>query len=104
MSQERHEVAERLFRAVNVRDPVAIRDLVDPDLEFHSAVEGSVYRGVEGMGVLIDELHAAWDDLDFRLESVHDVGDRSVVLYQLVGRARASGIPVDQRMAQVLTW
>jgi ketosteroid isomerase-like protein len=106
MSQERRQVAERVFRAINVRDRVAVGALLDPDVEiiFHSAVEGAVYRGIDGVGALVDELHATWEHLEFRVESVHDVGDRSVVLYRLLGRARASGIPIDERVAQIWTW
>jgi ketosteroid isomerase-like protein len=36
---------------------------------------------------------------------MHDIDDvRAVILLRLTGRARASGLPLDQELAQLWTW
>ena len=79
-----------------------------PELEHHSlfaAVEGDVYHGIEGQRKRWENVHATWDDFSIAVAEVHEVDDEhAVVVLRLVGKAKASGIPLDTLLGQVWTW
>ena len=51
------------------------------------------------------EHHSTWDDFRISVCAVHDVDDeRAVVELRLQGRAKASGVPLDDTLAQLWTW
>ena len=45
----------------------------------------------------------AWEDWELEVEDYLDAGERVVVIIKQRGRAKATGIPVDMRFAQVWT-
>ena len=97
------------MEAFNRRDGEAVRNLWHPEGEFTSAVSelegtGGIYRA--------GELHKYMTDLDalfdgWRVEEAEfiEAGDNCVVQIQRVtGRAKGSGVPVDQRLGIVWTF
>jgi ketosteroid isomerase-like protein len=94
--------------ALNARDFEALATVFHPELEHHSvfaAVEGEVYRGIEGQRKRWDNVTATWDDFRIEVAEIHDVDDeRMLVVLRLTGEAKASGLPLDTRLAQVWTW
>ncbi len=107
MSQEKVEIAKRVFDAINKRDWGALSEIVDPALEFQSifsGMEGRTFRGATGVAEVFEEIDATWADVTYEVEGVRNAGERSVVLFQVVGTARGSGIPLDERLAQIWTW
>jgi ketosteroid isomerase-like protein len=109
MTQENVRVLEQLTDAFNRRDTDAIQKLWHPEGEFTSSVAdiegtGGVYRASEVSNYVaeLDSLFEGW-----RIEDANfgDVDHSCVVLIQRVtGRARGSGVPIDQRIGVVWTF
>jgi ketosteroid isomerase-like protein len=112
MSEENVEIVRRAweeFQAGMERgDPGAIFDSggVAEDFEWISAValEGqSVWRGREGFVEFMRTWTAEFDDWSIRLERLIDAGkDRVVVLTVQTATGKASGVPVDLHVGQVV--
>lgn len=94
--------------ALNAGDFDALAIVFHPELEHHSAfgaVEGEVYRGIDGQRKRWDNVTATWDGFGIEVVQVHDVDDeRVVVVLRLMGEAKASRLPLDSYLAQVWTW
>ena len=94
--------------ALNAGDFDALATVFHPELEHHSAfgaVEGEVYRGIDGQRKRWDNVTATWDRFAIEVTRVHDVDDeRVVVVLRLMGEAKASRLPLDTQLAQVWTW
>jgi ketosteroid isomerase-like protein len=104
----RREHADAMTAAANRRDPEAVAELVDPEVELRSVlggVEGGVYTGAEGLSYWVEDLHATWDDYRAEVVDFREVADgRTVVVWHVRGRAKGSGVPLDDRIAHVWTW
>ena len=94
--------------ALNAWDFDALADVFHPELEHHStfaALQGEVYRGIDGQRRRWENVNATWDDFRLSVTAVHDVDDeRAVVELRLQGRAKGSGVPLDDSLAQLWTW
>jgi ketosteroid isomerase-like protein len=93
--------------ALNNRDYDWLAAAMDRGFTFYSALrqmEGEVYLGVDGMRQYFAAVDSTWEDFRFEIAEFHDLGARSVLVFRLRGRARASGVPLDQQVAQVWTW
>jgi ketosteroid isomerase-like protein len=60
-----------------------------------------IYTGLEGAMQFNAEWADAWDGWELEVEDYLDAGERVVVIINQRGRAKATGIPVDMRFAQV---
>jgi ketosteroid isomerase-like protein len=107
-ARQRRVVAQATFDALNARRTEALEALITEDFEMHSLfaqVEGgAVYRGAGGLSELMAALDETWDDFRFEFDEVVNGVEKSVILYRVTGSARASGIPLDEEVAQVWTW
>src|SRR5437899_12656369 len=76
-----------------------------PDIELFpamaGAVDGSSVRGREGIEMLFGEIHDTWAEQQVIADEFRDLGDRVLVLGRIVGRGRASSIPVETPMATI---
>ena len=93
--------------ALNARDFETIAELVGPEVEFRStlAIETGVYSGVDGIKEWAADIDATWEDFRVEVLECHDVGPEQVVaVNRNTGRARASGVPLDDLRGGVLTW
>lgn len=93
--------------ALNARDFDAVTELVAPDLEFRStlAIEAQVYTGIDGLKRWAADVDATWEDFRVEVVECHDVGaERAVAVNRNTGRARVSGVPLDDVRGVVLTW
>jgi ketosteroid isomerase-like protein len=112
MSQEgspgKREQVQTSTEALNAWNFEALAEVFHPELEHHSvfaAVEGEVYRGIEGQRKRWENVTATWDDFRIAVSEVHDVDDeRVVVVLRLTGKAKGSGVPLDTLLGQVWTW
>src|ERR687891_206911 len=87
MSQQDVDLVVRAMDAWNRDDVDALIPISDPDVEFVS-----IFAGMED----------AWAEFIREIEEVRDAGsDQVVVFFRLRGTARASGIPVDERVTTV---
>ncbi len=60
-----------------------------------------IYPGAEGATQFLAEWAEAWDDWGIEVEEYIDAGEHVVVIISQRGRAKATGIPVHMRFAQV---
>jgi len=103
MSQENVEVIRRGFEHwLTTGDFRAPADLVW-DVSNLGWPDQQVYLGAEGAMQFNAEWADAWDDWEIEVEEYVDAGERVVVILNQRGRAKATGIPVDMRFAQVWT-
>jgi ketosteroid isomerase-like protein len=101
MSQENVEAVRRAVDAFNVRDRERVYELLDPEVEFHSAlIEKKTYRGHAGLAQYRADLDAVFETWNTEDDQIRDAGgDRVLHLYRIVGRGRGSGVPVETEIA-----
>jgi ketosteroid isomerase-like protein len=107
MSQENANVVRAVVDAQRRRDWQAFRRLYDPDIEWEDA---SGLWGDWGRRRGFEEVREAWvtwfeafENVDFEIEELIDVGDKVVAFIRATGRGRESGVVIDQRLPSVWT-
>ncbi len=104
MSQENVEIVRALVafrergRAGDSRLTPA--DLLAPDFEIDMSrrvFNPAVYRGLEGLARLNNEIRDVWEEFRVVPEQFIDAGDRVVVLETSHARGRGSGVELDTR-------
>lgn len=77
------------------RDPSKL--LIHPEVEVHSALAQTVYRGFDGVVEWSREIDDQFEDWTVLIEDLRDLGDgRFVVEGSIHGRGRKSGVDLDQ--------
>jgi ketosteroid isomerase-like protein len=83
----------------------ALHGLIGPDFEWTpylaALIETTVYRGHDGVQRYFDDADAAWESIQVRLDELREIDDRIVVLGELHGQGRASGLEVDVSLAWI---
>ena len=107
--EEKRGQAEAIFAAINARDFEALDEMpFHRNMEFHSvfaAPEGRIYRGTSGLREWAQDVDSALEGFRVELFDLTELdAERAILSVRVAGRARASGIPVDQRLAQIWTW
>jgi len=99
------EILRRLVDAFYRRDNEAALALMDPEMEFHSAlVEKETYHGYAGLGQYRQDLDAAWSEWRSEDDRFLEASQEQVLhLYRIVGVGRGSGTPVQQDIAILWT-
>jgi ketosteroid isomerase-like protein len=107
MSQENVERLRRSYEAFNVAQEPDL-ELWAPDIEYIQTADvgagETVYRGRQGVAQAFGELIDAFDGLRVEAEEFFDLGDRVLAFVRLRGRARRSGVPIDECFAHVATF
>jgi ketosteroid isomerase-like protein len=98
MSQKNAEVVRRGFEAFNGRDIDRLLALSDPDAEwlpFRAQLEGTPYRGHEGLRRFLADMEDDWSS--FRVDPLefHDRDERVAVIARVTGRGRGSGVDIE---------
>jgi ketosteroid isomerase-like protein len=102
MTQENLELrafAESVFGALNARDLDGFMALVDEDVEFTSMVaevEGTTYRGRDGIREWWQTVVEAFDDVRWTVGEVRGPGDRAVARVRMDGTL--GEVPVNLSM------
>jgi ketosteroid isomerase-like protein len=106
MSQENVELARRAFEAFKrtyTRGTRDLYELLDPDVEWMpimAILEGTTYRGPEGVRQWIDDVKRDWAAFETRPEHFRDVGhDRVLVLGAWRARGRRGDVLLDLTQA-----
>ncbi len=71
---------------------------------FRGWPEQQTYEGIDGAREFIRIWMDAWDDWEMDLEGLHDAGDKVVAVGRQRGRAKSTGVKVDMKFAQVITF
>jgi len=95
------------FEALSSGDEERILAFADPDFETvvppSLSAEPDTYRGHEGILRYFAAFDGTMDEVCFHADRLWDAGDQVVVLARLTARGKTTGIPVEQRIAQVWT-
>jgi uncharacterized protein len=83
-----------------------VRTLLDPDIVLSDRPEvpdARSYRGYQGMLTTLRDTSDSFED--FRLEPLRffEHGDKIVVVLNMTGRGRTSGVPVEEQIAHLWT-
>jgi len=96
MSQEHVEALRRGIEAATRRDPDALLEELDPEVEWHSAIlvpmggKARVSRGHEGVSAMFRDFYNVFDEIQVEFSEIRDLGDRVVAISSL--RARGSRV------------
>ena len=107
MSQENVEAFKRFADANNRRDVEGMLDELDADVEWHSAILGSlggeatVHRGHDGVREMLRDLYEAFSEFEVEFSEIRDLGDRIVAIGRWVTCGEESGVETTQPLAVV---
>jgi ketosteroid isomerase-like protein len=108
MSQENVETFKRFADANNRRDVEALLEELDPDVEWQSAVLGSlggeatVHRGHDGVREMLRDLYEAFSEFRVEFSDIRDLGDQVVAIGRWVTRGEESGVETTPPLASVV--
>jgi len=108
MSRENVEIVRRGFEAANRRDVGAMIELLDPEIEWHSALlmslegEAAVYRGHEGIRTFFGDLDELFDRVHAEYPEIRDLGDRVVGIGRIRMRGKGSGAETESPIVTVV--
>jgi ketosteroid isomerase-like protein len=103
------EAFEAVLVAMNARDLDSVIELLGPEVEFGSVIgdaegQGS-YTGIDGLRRWTEDIDAVWEDWHQEVVDFRSVSDsQAVVVTRATGTAKASGVPLDTRTGNVVTW
>jgi ketosteroid isomerase-like protein len=107
VSSDNVEALREGFAAINSGDLERILAFADADFEAEVppelSAEPDTYRGHAGLRRYFDSFVAVMDDIRFEAERVWDAGDKLVADVRVTAKGKATGIAVEQRVAQVWT-
>ena len=101
MSRENVEAFRRGFEAYNRRDIEALLEELDPEVEWHPALEAAlgggaaVYRGHEGVRELIRTTDEGFGEIHVKFSKILDVGGRIVATGLVRIRGKESGAETE---------
>jgi ketosteroid isomerase-like protein len=106
MSQENVDVATRVWERVTRGDMDAVPQHFTDDAEFHVQLvpDPRVYRGRDEIARFLRSWPRFWDDLNWQVEEVRPVGEQVLVLVGFTGKGRESGVPVEYRTVQLMSF
>jgi ketosteroid isomerase-like protein len=108
MSQENVEAFKRFVDANNRREVEAMLGELDADVEWQSAILGSlggtttVNRGHDGVREVFRDLYEAFSKFHFEFSEIRDLGDRVVAIGRWITRGEESGVETTQPLAVVV--
>jgi ketosteroid isomerase-like protein len=108
MSQENVEAFKRALEAYNRRDIDSLIQVLDPEVEWHSALleplegEAALHRGHEGVRDLLREAYEVLAQIHLEISEIRDLGDRIVGIARLRTRGRESGAETELPLAYLI--
>jgi ketosteroid isomerase-like protein len=106
MSQENVEIVRGAFQTFSAEGIEAALAFYSPDCVWYTTdrwLEGSAYRGHDGMRRIQADFSENFDDFRFEVHDVRDAQDRVVALIDMTGRIKDSGAAVSQRLGFVVS-
>ena len=107
MSQENVEIARLGYEAFNRGDIDSLLDLCAPGIEWRdfATIDTETVTGKEAVRAYFETVMEAWEEIRLEPEEITDLGgDRVLVVSHLTARGKGSGIGVDGRGADLLTF
>jgi ketosteroid isomerase-like protein len=106
MSQETVELVRNAFETFSADDIDAALSFCAPDVVWYTTdrwLDGSAYRGHDGMRRLAAALPEHLDDFRFHVHEIRHVRDRVVACVDMIGRIKHSQAEVSQRLGFVVS-
>jgi ketosteroid isomerase-like protein len=106
MSQENVEIVRNAFQTFGAEGIDAALSFFSPDFIWYPTdrwLDGSDYRGHEGMRRLSAAFSENFDDFRYEVHDIRDAQDRVVALVDMTGRIKHSGAEVSQRLGFVIS-
>jgi ketosteroid isomerase-like protein len=106
MSQEIVTVVRDAFRTFNTQGIDAALSFFGHHLVWYTTdrwVDGSAYRGHDGMRRLTAAFTENFDDFRFEVGDIRDAQDRVVALIHMTGRIKGSESPISQPVGLVVS-
>ena len=106
MSQRNVELVQRAFGVVTIPgSPEAMVAASHQDFEMHLVGVGGEpvkYVGESGIREFFGDVAESWGSFQFKATDARDLGDRVLVLGDVRGRGRVSGVEVEDRWAWIV--
>jgi len=106
MSRETVELVRAAFGTVVIPgDPEPMVEAIGPGFEMQLIAVGggpARYTGASGIRKWFADVSRSWESFRFEATDVRDLGDRVLVLGDVRGRGRVSGIDVTDRWAWIV--
>jgi ketosteroid isomerase-like protein len=108
MSRENVEAFKRFADANNRRDVEALLAELDKEVEWQSAILGSVggeatvHRGHDGVREMLRDLYEAFSEFQVEFSDIWDLDDRVVAFGRWITRGGESGIETTPPLASVV--
>jgi ketosteroid isomerase-like protein len=109
VSQENVEVVRQVHAAFGRGDLEAFLSCWQPDAKYRAAITQTVegeagdFHGHNGLRRWWRDLHDLYDDLHTNLLEMRELGDRVLVVFEIEGRGRGSGMTRIETLAQVVS-
>ena len=108
MSQKNVEIVREIYKEAAEGRLTTCLHLFHPDVEYrrlgtHATGLTGTWRGVEAMVRAASEWALTFDLLLVEAERFVEAGDAVVVFTRQTGKAKASGVPIDGKFADVMT-
>jgi ketosteroid isomerase-like protein len=107
MSRENVDAFKRGLEAGNRKDFEGLLEVLDPEVEWHSALHALLtgkatgFRGHGGVRAMLRDLFDAFDEIQIEISEFRDLGDRLVAIGRSHARGEASGLDVETPLAFV---
>jgi ketosteroid isomerase-like protein len=106
VSEDNVELVRGAFRALNAGGIEAALAFFAPDCVWYPTdrwLEGSAYRGHEGMRTLVAAFSDNFDHWEFEVQDTRDMGDRVIARSEMRGRIKDSGATISQPIGLVVS-
>jgi ketosteroid isomerase-like protein len=106
MSEENVEIVRNAFQTFSAEGIDAALSFFSPELVWYPTdrwLDGSAYRGHDGMRRLAASFSENFDDFRFHVLEIRDAQDRVVARVDMTGRIKRSGTEVSQRLGFVVS-
>jgi uncharacterized protein len=106
MSQDHVELVRSAFQSFSAEDIDAALSFCSPDVVWYTTdrwLDGSAYRGYDGMRSLAAALPGHLEDFRFEVHEIRDAQDRVIACVDMVGRINDSEAEVSQRLGFVVS-
>lgn len=106
MPRENVELVRHAFQAYNARGIDGALPYFARDVVWYTTdrwLDGSAYRGHDGMRSLTAAFTENFDDLRFEIRDLRDAGDRVVAQFDMTARIKNAGDPISQRLGLIVS-
>jgi ketosteroid isomerase-like protein len=99
---------ERGVDALNRRDTEALLEVVDPEVEWHPAIQSRLagdaiaFRGHDGVREMMRDFYETFGEIRFETSEVHEIADRVLGIGRLRVRGVGSGAETESPIAYLV--